>query len=374
MPADVFVVAVPQLGVNDDTAMLVAWYVQDGARVAVDDVLCTVETAKAAYEVAAETAGLLARLADEGAEIKVTQPIALIGDDAEALAAAKKRHLDARVQATTGVAGDDGLKATDKARALAAELGVDLAALAVEGIIQEKHVRAAVEQDEPERPDPADLFWNPFRRPVAIYGAGRGGVTVKECLENDADYEVVCFVDDDPRCATQVAGLPVFHVDALEGVVRRGVSYVAPAIAAGPVRLRIREQCAELGLKLVNAIHPRATLSPTVQLGCGNFIKAGAVVETRTVVGDCCIIDNGAIVAHDNVLEDGCHLAPGATLGSGIRVGRAAIVGTGAAVATGVTIGAGAIISVGAAVVKDVPDGAVIEGVPGRVVGKRRGF
>jgi acetyltransferase-like isoleucine patch superfamily enzyme len=59
-------------------------------------------------------------------------------------------------------------------------------------------------------------------------------------------------------------------------------------------------------------------------------------------------------------------------MGSSIHAGELTIVGIGASIATGVRVGRSAIISIGSSVVKDVPDYAVIEGVPGRVVGKRK--
>ena len=109
-------------------------------------------------------------------------------------------------------------------------------------------------------------------------------------------------------------------------------------------------------------------------MGVGNYVKAGAIVETNTVVGDCCIIDNGVVIAHDNSIGDGCHIAPGVAMGSGITVGVLAVVGTGASVATGVHVGKSAIVGPGSGGVKDVPDLAVVEGVPARVVGQRRGL
>ncbi|MDP8222828.1 MAG: biotin/lipoyl-containing protein [Candidatus Lernaella stagnicola] len=375
MREEVFVVSVPQLGVNDDTATIVEWFVAEGDEVAVGAALCAVETAKASYEVEAEVAGRVVPLAAAGTEIRVRDPIALIGADMDALDTERRRLLAAQETETQAAAAVEAeAKATDQARRLAAELGINLTEIATDGIIREKHVRAFVEKQAPDdRPTPAEIKWNPDRKPVMIYGAGRGAVTLKECLDTDRDVQVVCFVDDDPQHPLWLKGLPVYHRDRLAEIVTRGVSYLATEIAAGVVRLRIRELCDERGLHLINAVHPRAFVSPSATLGRGNFIKAGAVVATGTVVGDCCVIDNGAIVAHDNILDDACHLTPGVSLGSGIRVGSLAIVGIGAAVATGVTIGRRAIVSPGAAVVKDVPDDAVVEGVPAKIVGRRKG-
>jgi UDP-2-acetamido-3-amino-2,3-dideoxy-glucuronate N-acetyltransferase len=54
------------------------------------------------------------------------------------------------------------------------------------------------------------------------------------------------------------------------------------------------------------------------------------------------------------------------------RVKRGASIGTGATILPGLTIGEGAMIGAGAVVTKDVPDFAVVAGVPARVIGDTR--
>src|SRR5262249_18570069 len=145
-----------------------------------------------------------------------------------------------------------------------------------------------------ERQEPPSDLRKSDRPAVAIYGAGKGAVTVKECLELGGSFDPVCFLDDSP-ITDIVAGLPVYHGSVLDRLRERGVSGIALAVGSAPVRLKLRSRCAELGIELINVIHPHAYVAPSACIGRGNYIKAGALIDSNTRVGDCCIIDNGAV-------------------------------------------------------------------------------
>jgi acetyltransferase-like isoleucine patch superfamily enzyme len=53
-------------------------------------------------------------------------------------------------------------------------------------------------------------------------------------------------------------------------------------------------------------------------------------------------------------------------------VRRSASLGSNATIIAGVTIGVGALIGAGAVVTRDVPDFAIVAGVPARIVGDTR--
>ncbi len=57
-----------------------------------------------------------------------------------------------------------------------------------------------------------------------------------------------------------------------------------------------------------------------------------------------------------------------------VVIGRDVWLGVRATVVAGVTIGEGAVVAAGAVVTKDVPRGAVVGGVPARVIGWREGL
>lgn len=78
------VVVMPQLGNSVESCLIISWQVKVGDEVAVDGVLCEVETDKASMEVPSTEAGtVLAILWDEGDDVPVKDPIVVVGAPGE---------------------------------------------------------------------------------------------------------------------------------------------------------------------------------------------------------------------------------------------------------------------------------------------------
>lgn len=132
--------------------------------------------------------------------------------------------------------------------------------------------------------------------------------------------------------------------------------------------------------------------------GCtvGEDTKIGAFVEMQKdcVVGARCKISSHTFICEGVVIEDHVFVGhgvmftndrfPRATNPDGslqteadwkvdpTRVKRGASIGSNATILSGITIGEGALVGAGAVVTKDVPDHAIVTGVPARVVGDAR--
>jgi sugar O-acyltransferase (sialic acid O-acetyltransferase NeuD family) len=137
------------------------------------------------------------------------------------------------------------------------------------------------------------------------------------------------------------------------------------AIGNNTIRKRI---AGELRDGFATAIHPRANISTRCTVSTGTVIMAGATVNSETRIGRHCIVNTNASIDHDCIIEDFVHISPNASLAGKVTVGEGAQVGIGSTIIQGVTIGKWAVIGAGSVVIKDVPDYAVVVGVPGSII------
>ncbi len=151
MSQDAFPILVPQLNVNDEQVRFVRWLVEPGDTVAAGQVICVVETSKAATDLEAERSGVVVPTAAPDEMVGVGGRIGYIGASREAAEAA----LTAERSVAPAIAADDAPRATPRAQALAREQGLSLAevaALGVPGTIKEEDVRRALAARGPSEP------------------------------------------------------------------------------------------------------------------------------------------------------------------------------------------------------------------------------
>ena len=113
----------------------------------------------------------------------------------------------------------------------------------------------------------------------------------------------------------------------------------------------------------------------TCRIGNRVWVGPYAFLDARAlVIGDAVGIGPGARILGAEHAEEPLSrdLIRNDQLVGPVSIGRGALIGTGSIVLPGVTVGAGAIIGAGAVVTADIADGAVVAGVPARVVRMRR--
>lgn len=141
-------VLMPKLGQAMTEGVVMRWHRKDGERVTAGELLVTVETDKATYDLEATESGTLHVVVQEGEEVPIHTVIAEIGD-APVQAGTAPTPLPVEPVVQRQKASRPGrILASPKAKRLAAERGIDLSALtpsSADGVISATDVERAAE-------------------------------------------------------------------------------------------------------------------------------------------------------------------------------------------------------------------------------------
>ena len=117
-------------------------------------------------------------------------------------------------------------------------------------------------------------------------------------------------------------------------------------------------------------IQKGASIGARCKISSHTFICEGVAIEDEVFIGHGVMFTNDLFPRATN--DDGSlqseadwHVEP-------TRIRRGASIGSNATVIAGVTVGVRALVGAGAVVTKDVPDYAIVAGVPARVIGDTR--
>ena len=353
-------VLVPVTDVNSDSALITAWHVDDHAPVEKDDVIAEIETSKAILDVTAPEDGFLLHCAPVGAQVRVADPVALVFDDLAAL----ERHAE-EIAAVAAAASQNGhVRASAPARRRAEELGVDLDALQVTGLITVKHVESAAAAS-PRRDLPEPLAAPAGVERVLLIGGGQGAQQVMEIFAARGDRTAVGIVDDDDaRWGSSVDDVPVVGgAERLEQLFAAGtfdsaIVAISTSIAA---RRKFRALLRRLEIPMTNAIDPTARIARDVRMGGGNVVCAFCHFGAGTVIGDNNFISAYNSLDHHNVLGSDGSTGPGCMTSGDVRLGDGVRLGTGIFVEPHVVLGDDVRVASGAIITSSVPAGHTVK-------------
>jgi acetyltransferase-like isoleucine patch superfamily enzyme len=114
-------------------------------------------------------------------------------------------------------------------------------------------------------------------------------------------------------------------------------------------------------------IQKNAIIGARCKISSHSFICEGVVIEDEVFVGHGVMFTNDRLPRATN--PDGTPMGEDDWTVEATRIKRRASIGSNATIVSGVTIGQCALVGAGAVVTKDVPDFAIVAGVPARIVG-----
>ena len=195
---------------------------------------------------------------------------------------------------------------------------------------------------------------------ICVIGAGGHGHMVVSALQAGGHRVEMVLDDTKDLWGQKLFGVPITGpIEDYSHLKTAGIV----AIGDNAARKAISEK---LNFAWATVIHPFSWVDPSIELGPGTVVMAGAVLQPSSSIGAHVIINSRASIGHDCQIGDFAHIAPAAHFGSKSRLGEGAFMAIGSVTRTSVTVGEWTTVGVGAAVVTDLPANAVAVGVPAR--------
>ncbi|MBI3132454.1 MAG: hypothetical protein HYZ13_14150 [Acidobacteria bacterium] len=210
-----------------------------------------------------------------------------------------------------------------------------------------------------------------------IVGSGILGRQVEASLQACAAARgeaLLGYLDDDPaKVGLEVGGRPILGVtDAWLRSHGRPV-HVAVAIGNPRGREAVAERIRALGVgaQFTPVINPFSFVGPRVVLEEGVIVNAGCVCQCDLTVGAFTILASCCSLAHDSRVGSYSWLSPGSRLAGYASVGDECWIGMNTAVLPHRKVHDRAETGAGSVIHKDVPEDAVVAGVPARLLRMR---
>lgn len=204
-----------------------------------------------------------------------------------------------------------------------------------------------------------------------IIGAGTYGEVYLEYLQK-SDIDIVGFVDDNENLQGKtIKGVNIIgkiaDLDIIKSKYR--VDAVYCPIGNNNLRIKFLEYAKKIGYQTPSYIHPSVIIADSVEIGNCVYILPGTHIMPYTKIEDYVMISMGVNIAHHNLLSKGTFLSTGVNFGAGIIAKEKTYIGIGSTIMTGIhELGENCLIGAGAVVIKDVPDNAIVAGVPAKII------
>jgi sugar O-acyltransferase (sialic acid O-acetyltransferase NeuD family) len=207
-------------------------------------------------------------------------------------------------------------------------------------------------------------------RPLIIIGAGGHAKVLIDALKLLGAQILGISKKDLATVNTEILGVSIICFDheleryPSESVALvNGIGGIKDTTLRREVFIRFKLQ----GYAFSQVIHPAAVISAAATLAEGVQVMAGAVIQAGAKISENAIINTSTSVDHDCHIGSHVHLAPGVTVCGDVKIGDSVHVGSGVTIIQGIIVGPHSLIGAGTLVRENVPAGATVIGVPGRI-------
>lgn len=350
---------VPQEDVNSEGVMIVELVKNNFDKVKKNEIIVSVETTKAVFDIVAPNNGIIMYLIKEGDFVPYNHPVAII--------ARVKKELEDYSKNTRDITSKDQLKTkiTKKALQLAQQNNIDITQIETKTIITEKDIIRIINRSVSTKSKQSDIIMKPGVLPkklnrIMVLGGGFGAMQVIDILLNQPMNQVVGVLDDNSDLKdTKIFGIPVFG--STNGLKKYwGNNSFDKAIISISTNIHVRrdlyDRCKLLKIPMANAICPSVRINRHSFIGEGNVICSFVHIGTCATIGNNNFISSQTNIEHHNVWGSHITTGPNCSTSSRVEVGDSVKFGTGIFIQPGIAIGNNCLISSGSVITRSIPD------------------
>ncbi len=210
---------------------------------------------------------------------------------------------------------------------------------------------------------------------VVIFGASGHGSVVLDCIEKEAKFKVVGFIDSFKSIGAEVNGYTVLgnEYDLPELIEKYKIFGGIVAIGDNWTRSLVVDRILKIEsqFNFISAIHPNAQIGKDVQIGNGSVIMPGVTVNANAIIARHCILNTNSSLDHDGFMNKFSSLAPNVCVGGNFILGRGSAICLGTNIIENITVGEYSVIGSGSLLVGNVSDCLLVYGAPAKIIRKR---
>lgn len=201
---------------------------------------------------------------------------------------------------------------------------------------------------------------------VIIFGCGDLAKQVYYYLENDSEFNVICFTVNEKYIKDKyLLGKDVIAFEEIE--LRFPVNKYKFITAIGYNNMRIRNKIyndiIEKGYDFINYIHKSVVINTPIQIGRNNLILSNVVIEPNVKIGNNNIIYSNTVVGHDSTIDENNIISIGNNIAGFTRIKSGCFIGIGSTIIDNLTIEDESLIGAGSLVIKNTEKLGVYLGV-----------
>lgn len=200
-------------------------------------------------------------------------------------------------------------------------------------------------------------------------GLGKEVVDLAEDINSKMNYwQDILFVDDIYE-QDEFYGYSVFSFEKLLKYSTEQPIEIIIANGEPEVRRKLFEKCKESKLSIATLIHPDAFISKSATIGEGAIIRKYVSISSDVIIGENVYLQSYVGIGHDAVVGANSVLSSFIALPGYCVLDECVYIAPSVAVNNGVHIGAYAIIGIGSVVYRNIKEGKIVMGNPGKVIG-----